>query len=65
MLAAETMTNLTHAISALPERQRQVILRDVEGWDAQDVCRWLGISAANQRVLLHRARAHIRATPAA
>jgi predicted anti-sigma-YlaC factor YlaD len=44
--------------------QRQVVmLRDVEGLPAPDVCRLLQISDANQRVLLHRARleAHLAA----
>ena len=35
-------------------------LRDVEGYDAAEVCSILDITAANQRVLLHRARAHVR-----
>jgi RNA polymerase sigma-70 factor (ECF subfamily) len=50
------------AIGRLPARQRDVIrLRDVEGWESEEVCLSLGISAANQRVLLHRARAAVRA----
>jgi RNA polymerase sigma-70 factor, ECF subfamily len=61
LLAAETRTLVAQAISELPERQQQVIrLRDVEGWEAAEVCEGLGISEANQRVLLHRARAHVR-----
>ena len=35
-------------------------LRDIEGYDAEEVCSILDITAANQRVLLHRARAHVR-----
>ena len=31
-------------------------LRDIEGWDAEEVCDLLGVSHGNQRVLLHRAR---------
>ncbi len=62
LLAAETRAVLGRAISQLPERQQQVVrLRDVEGWDAEEVCELLGVSAGNQRVLLHRARAHLRA----
>jgi RNA polymerase sigma-70 factor (ECF subfamily) len=46
----------------LPARQRIVItLRDLEGYTADEVCLILDISAANQRVLLHRARATVRA----
>ena len=45
----------------LPPAQREVVLlRDVEGLDAAEVCSVLGISDANQRVLLHRGRARVR-----
>jgi len=50
------------AIDLLPSGQRAVILlRDMEGRDAAETCELLGISAENQRVLLHRARCRIRA----
>jgi RNA polymerase sigma-70 factor (ECF subfamily) len=62
LLARETAELVAAAINALPLRQQQVIrLRDVEGWEADEVCESLGISAANQRVLLHRARSGVRA----
>jgi RNA polymerase sigma-70 factor (ECF subfamily) len=49
------------AIDRLPAGQRAVIiLRDMEGCDAEEACKLLGISAENQRVLLHRARGRIR-----
>ena len=49
------------AIDALPDRQRIVItLRDVLGHTSDEVCEMLEISGANQRVLLHRARAAVR-----
>jgi len=48
-------------IERLPAGQRAVILlRDMEGRDAEEACRILEISAENQRVLLHRARSRIR-----
>jgi RNA polymerase sigma-70 factor (ECF subfamily) len=62
MLAEETSALVAAAIEKLPDRQRRVItLRDIEGWDADEVCEGLELSAANQRVLLHRARAAVRA----
>ena len=49
------------AIEDLPERQRIVItLRDVMGHSSDEVCQMLELSGANQRVLLHRARAAVR-----
>lgn len=57
----ETRACLLAAIERLPVNQRSVIrLRDVEGYSADEVCDMLGISAANQRVLLHRARSRVR-----
>jgi RNA polymerase sigma-70 factor (ECF subfamily) len=49
------------AISQLPEAQRSVVtLRDVEGLSTGEVASLLELSEANTRVVLHRARAHIR-----
>ena len=62
-LAAEDLVRRvrTH-LPELPEAQRRVlVLRDVEGLDADDVCEVLGLTAGNQRVLLHRARTRLRA----
>jgi RNA polymerase sigma-70 factor, ECF subfamily len=63
LLAAEFRDLLASALGGLPERQRAVVeLRDVHGLDAQEVCELLDLTPANQRVLLHRGRAHLRAT---
>lgn len=60
-VAEETRTLIAAAINALPEPGRTVIsLRDVEGLPAEEICALLDISAANQRVLLHRARSKVR-----
>jgi RNA polymerase sigma-70 factor (ECF subfamily) len=60
-LSRETLDYVRRAIAALPPAQREVIaLRDIEGWSADEVCQSLKISDANQRVLLHRARARVR-----
>jgi RNA polymerase sigma-70 factor (ECF subfamily) len=59
--SAETLEVIRRAIAELPERQRAVlVLRDVDGWAAAEVCDLLELSEANQRVLLHRARAGVR-----
>ena len=61
LLSDETRERVRAAIEQLPANQRTVItLRDVEGWQAADVCAALEISEANQRVLLHRARSKVR-----
>jgi RNA polymerase sigma-70 factor (ECF subfamily) len=58
----EAREHLRAAIAALPATQQAVLtLRDVEGLEAQEVCELLNLSAANQRVLLHRARGRVRA----
>jgi RNA polymerase sigma-70 factor (ECF subfamily) len=51
------------AIDRLPGGQRAVIiLRDIEGCEAEEACTLLGLTAENQRVLLHRARGRVRQT---
>jgi RNA polymerase sigma-70 factor, ECF subfamily len=61
LLEGETRQVILEAIEALPAAQREVlVLRDVEGFTAQDVCNILGLSDTNQRVLLHRARSRVR-----
>lgn len=61
VLSSELITVASAELNKLPERQRTVVtLRDMLGFDSNEVCELLGISAANQRVLLHRGRAVVR-----
>lgn len=61
-LSSELGGRIREAIDALPERLRAiVIMRDVEGLTAEDVCTILEVSETNQRVLLHRGRSRLRA----
>ncbi|HEX6817685.1 MAG TPA: sigma-70 family RNA polymerase sigma factor [Ktedonobacterales bacterium] len=61
VISGETQERVRQAIAELPEAQRRVIsLRDIEGWTTDEICGLLGISEANQRVLLHRARSKVR-----
>jgi RNA polymerase sigma-70 factor, ECF subfamily len=61
LLSYETIAFVEQLATSLPPGQRAVItLRDIEGWDADEVCEVLGISGTNQRVLLHRARTKVR-----
>ena len=58
---AVLVARIRRGIEDLPPMQQLVVtMRDVEGMTTGQVERALTISEANQRVLLHRARAHIR-----
>jgi RNA polymerase sigma-70 factor (ECF subfamily) len=59
----ELRAQLREAFAGLSERQRMVVaLRDVTGLPAKEVCGILELTSENQRVLLHRGRARLRAT---
>jgi RNA polymerase sigma-70 factor, ECF subfamily len=61
MLAAGLAEHIASTLDDLPPRQREVVLlRDVDGLSSREVCAVLEISEANQRVLLHRGRSHLR-----
>jgi RNA polymerase sigma-70 factor (ECF subfamily) len=63
VLGEETLERVKAAIDGLPPKQKEVIvLRDVAGLEASEVSAMLGISPANERVRLHRARAAVRKT---
>jgi RNA polymerase sigma-70 factor (ECF subfamily) len=61
-LGRDVRTVVSAALADLPARQRVVVtLRDVHEFDADEVCELLDLSPGNQRVLLHRGRATVRA----
>jgi RNA polymerase sigma-70 factor (ECF subfamily) len=61
LITRETIARVRLAVRMLPPAQQVVLgLRDVEGWQAAEVCDALAITAANERVLLHRARSRVR-----
>lgn len=61
LLSGEALDLVRRELARLPEQQRIVVsLRDVDGYDSAEVCALLDLTAANQRVLLHRGRARIR-----
>lgn len=61
VLGKELIMVARRGLDNLPERQRVVVtMRDMLGLDSDEVCELLEISAANQRVLLHRGRAAVR-----
>ena len=62
LLGREALDLVVATVKQLPPAQQQVIaLRDISGFSSEEVCLALDISGGNQRVLLHRARARVRA----
>jgi RNA polymerase sigma-70 factor, ECF subfamily len=61
LVAEQLAGRVRDLLDALPDASRQVVLlRDVEGLPAADVAQLMGVTAGNQRVLLHRGRARLR-----
>jgi RNA polymerase sigma-70 factor, ECF subfamily len=61
LASRETVEAIARAMEGLPPMQRAVMtMRDVEGLGSEETCQVLGLSEANQRVLLHRARSKVR-----
>ncbi len=60
-VGAELGSLVERTLEEMPVRQRRVFeMRQVEGRSAEDVCEAMAVSPTNQRVLLHRARKHVR-----
>jgi RNA polymerase sigma-70 factor (ECF subfamily) len=61
LAAPQLAARVREVVDELPQAQRAVVtLHDVDGLPSAEVCAVLGINPGNQRVLLHRGRAHIR-----
>jgi RNA polymerase sigma-70 factor (ECF subfamily) len=61
LASQQAVTAMNKAIGALPSTLKEVlILRDVEGVEAKEVCELLKITETNLYVRLHRARERVR-----
>jgi RNA polymerase sigma-70 factor (ECF subfamily) len=61
LVSQQAVSAMQRAIEALPVTLKEVlILRDVEGVDAKEVCELLKITETNLYVRLHRARERVR-----
>ena len=56
----ERRASLTGAMAQLAERERQVLAMTLADAQPADISRRLGLSPGNVRVVLHRAKAHLR-----
>jgi RNA polymerase sigma-70 factor (ECF subfamily) len=60
-ITRQGLSIIAATLETLPATQAVVVtMRDVEGLGSKEVCELLGISEANQRVLLHRGRTRLR-----
>jgi RNA polymerase sigma-70 factor, ECF subfamily len=61
VLGDELIAVARRELDKLPDKQRTVVtLRELCGFDSKEVTELLGITVANQRVLLRRGRAAVR-----
>ena len=61
MASQQAVSAMQKAIEALPKNLKEVlIMRDVEGIEAKEVCGILKITETNLYVRLHRARERVR-----
>jgi RNA polymerase sigma-70 factor (ECF subfamily) len=57
----QMMTVLERCVSCLPQQTGRVfMMREWLGFETQEICERLGVSAANCRTILHRARTALR-----
>lgn len=57
----EFMSVLGNCLQHLPDRlHRLFVLRELEDWGSEEICKDLGISPTNLWVMLHRARMRLR-----
>jgi RNA polymerase sigma factor (sigma-70 family) len=56
-IGKEVKSLIEHAIDELPEKYRVIyVLKEIEGMETQELCACLGVSEANAKVRLHRAK---------
>lgn len=61
LILGELKDAIDTCLDGLPDRQRQAFaLREVEGFDTEEVCKILAVSVNNLGVLLYRARNRLR-----
>jgi RNA polymerase sigma-70 factor (ECF subfamily) len=57
----EFMDVLYHCLGELPERQAEAfMMREIDGFSTEEICKVLNISATNSWVMLYRARMWLR-----
>ena len=60
--ASEVRREIEDCLNAVPTNQRMAfVLREVQELDTEEICKILEVTRTNLGVLLHRARARLRA----